>query len=63
MLHLRADFFNDFKIPEISDYIRDSFILPLKKAFETKKNCYDKIIKIKTTVERLFTNPDTDLNI
>lgn len=63
MLHLRADFFNDFKIPEISDYIRDSFILPLKKAFETKKNCYDEIIKIKTTVEDSFTNPDTDLNI
>ena len=63
MLHLRADFFNDFKIPEISDYIRDSFILPLKKAFETKKKCYDEIIKIKTTVEDSFTNPDTDLNI
>lgn len=63
MLHLRADFFNAFAIPEITDDIRTKYITPLEQAFDSKCDGYTKIAKIKAVVEESFTNPDIDLDI
>ncbi len=63
MLHLRADFFNDFAIPEITDEIRENYMIPLAKAFEDKKEGDDIISKIKAVVEESFTNTNIKLKI
>ena len=63
MLHLRADFFNAFAIPQITDDIRTKYIIPLEQAFDSKCDGYTKIAKIKAVVEESFTSPDVDLDI
>lgn len=63
MLHLRADFFESFAIPEISDEIKEKYILPLAKAFKDKREGYNIISRIKTVVEESFTNANIELKI
>ena len=63
MLHLRADFFGAFAIPEIADDVKSKYIDPLGQAFDKKRDAYMKIAKIKAVVEELFTNPSINLNI
>lgn len=63
MLHLRADFFEMFLIPAISDDVRDKYIVPLAQAFKTKCEGYTTITKIKTVVEESFTNSNIILEI
>lgn len=61
MLHLRADFFNDFKIPTITDKIRELYIKPLEEAFNKKAVSYKTMASIKNLVEDSYTNEATDL--
>lgn len=63
MLHLRADFFNEFVIPKITNDIKAKYIEPLEQAFNKKLDAYIKITKIKMLVEETFTNPAIDLSI
>lgn len=63
MLHLRTDFFKSFMIPEITDEIKEKYIIPLEQAFKKKREGYDTISKIKAVVEKSFTNNDVELNI
>lgn len=51
MLHLRSDFFDDFKIPEITDDIKAKYISPLEENFKIKANSYKKMVNIKNLVE------------
>jgi type I restriction enzyme S subunit len=61
MLHLRQDFFDDFKIPEINDEVMADYINPLKNAFEKKRTAYETIRAIKDKVEKSFTDTNVDL--
>lgn len=61
MLHLRADFFGDFKIPTITDEIKVSYILPLEEAFKKKAVAYKTMVSIKNLVEDSYTNEAADL--
>ena len=61
MLHLSADFFDDFKIPKITPEIEELYIIPLKNAFLAKSNAYKQIVKIKTIVGESYTNNDVEL--
>ncbi|MGE9927787.1 hypothetical protein ACQRAB_12060, partial [Megasphaera elsdenii] len=63
MLHLRADFFEAFAIPEITDDIKVKYIDSLERAFDKKRDAYIKIAEIKAVVEESFTNPSIDLSI
>ena len=63
MLHLRADFFEAFAIPEITDDVKAKYIDSLERAFDQKRDAYTKIAKIKAIVEESFTNPSIDLSI
>lgn len=63
MLHLRADFFNDFKIPKITPEIEESYIIPLKNAFIAKSTAYKQIVKIKNIVEESYTNAAIKLSL
>lgn len=63
MLHLRTDFFNTFEIPEITDNIRSRYLIPLKEAFNKKRDGYNKIAKIKAIVEESFTNNTISLDV
>lgn len=61
MLHLRNDFFNDFKIPQITPEIREKYIIPLGTLFERKCESYKMVKKVKTKVEKSFTDSTVDL--
>lgn len=61
MLHLRADFFDDFKIPKITPEIEEIYLAPLKNAFFSKSIAYKQIVKIKNIVEDSYTNNDIEL--
>ena len=50
-------------IPEITDEIKEKYIIPLEQAFKKKREGYDTISKIKAVVEKSFTNNDVELNI
>ena len=63
MPHLRADFFEAFAIPEITDDIKVKYIDSLERAFDKKRDAYIKIAEIKAVVEESFTNPSIDLSI
>lgn len=63
MLHLRADFFDDFKIPVITPEIKKVYIEPLKKAFSDKASAYKQIVKIKSIVEESYTNSSIELTM
>lgn len=63
MLHLRADFFEAFAIPEITDDVKVKYIDSLERAFEQKRDAYIRIAKIKTVVEESFTNSSINLSI
>ncbi|MDO4154068.1 MAG: hypothetical protein Q4E21_04360 [Clostridia bacterium] len=63
MLHLRADFFDDFKIPKITPEIEEIYLAPLKDAFLAKSTAYKQIVKIKNLVEESYTNDDVDLTL
>ena len=63
MLHLRADFFEAFAIPEITDDVKVKYIDSFERAFDQKRDAYIKIAKIKTVVEESFTNPSINLSI
>lgn len=60
MLHLRADFFSDFKIPLITDEIRKLYICPLEKAFKRKAIAYKTMVSIKSLVEDSYINDAVD---
>lgn len=62
MLHLRNDFFSDFKIPQITQDIKAKYIIPLKALFERKCNSYKMMKKVKIQVEKSFTDATVDLN-
>ena len=61
MIHLRQDFFTDFKIPKMGDSEKKDFIDPLKKAFTDKRTAYETIQLIKQKVEKSFTDESIDL--
>lgn len=63
MLHLRADFFDDFKIPKITPEIEEIYLTPLKDAFLAKSNAYKQVVKIKNLVEESYTNDAVDLSL
>lgn len=63
MSHLRADFFDSFKIPEITVKIQKRYIDPLESAFKDKTKAFGVIHKIKATVEESFTNDKIELCI
>ena len=63
MLHLRADFFEDFRIPIITTEIEKRYLIPLKNAFIAKSTAYRKIVKIKNIVEESYTNNATVLSL
>ena len=63
MLHLRADFFSDFKIPAITDEISKSYIRPLEEAFKKKTMSYKTMVNIKNLVEDSYTNETAKLSL
>jgi|GEM_PF-616996 len=63
MLHLRTDFFDDFKIPKITPEIDESYLTPLQSAFTAKSAAYKQIVKIKNIVEESYTNDAVDLSL
>lgn len=63
MLHLRADFFEDFRIPIITTEIEKRYLIPLKNAFIAKSTSYRNIVKIKNIVEESYTNNATVLSL
>ena len=63
MLHLRADFFSDFKIPAITDEISKSYIRPLEEAFKKKTMAYKTMVNIKNLVEDSYTNETAKLSL
>ncbi len=62
MLHLRNDFFSDFKIPQVTQDIREKYIIPLGSLFERKGDSYKIIKKVKEKVEKSFTDATVNLN-
>ena len=54
MLHLRADFFEDFKIPTVDDTIRNTYLTPLKKCLNQRAESYNKMQEIRKNVEQSF---------
>ena len=54
MLHLRADFFEDFKIPTVNDDIRNTYLTPLKKCLNQRAESYNKMQEIRKNVEQSF---------
>lgn len=62
MLHLRADFFESFRIPAITKEIEQQYIAPLAQAFQEKADSFNTIGKVKTLVEESFTNERVDLS-
>ena len=50
MVHLRKEFFTDFKIPGITPEIKRKYLNPLKDSFAQKEKAYIKITKSRDTV-------------
>ncbi len=63
MLHLRADFFDDFQIPNKTSKIEENYLKPLKSTFVDKANAYKQIVKIKDIVEKSYTNDNIKLTL
>lgn len=63
MFHLRADFFNDFKISAIIDEISKSYILPLEEAFKNKAKSCKTMVKNKNLVEDSYTGETVKLSL
>lgn len=63
MLHLRADFFDDFKIPEITGAIKETYLVPLEKAFKTKAVSYKTMVSVKNLVEDSYTNKTSKFSL
>lgn len=58
MTHLRKDFFDEFAIPPISDTILQSYIVPLKKAFDEKEISVKELFRIRDIIAESFTSPE-----
>lgn len=54
MLHLRADFFEDFKIPSVNDDLRKKYIRPLKMCLQQRAKSYNKMQEIRKDIEQGF---------
>ncbi len=63
MLHMRNDFFEDFKIPTIDARIKAKYVTPLIEAFRQKSNAFILIKNVRAKVEESFTNENVDLSI
>lgn len=63
MLHLRADFFKDFQVTEVTDSIMDKYVNKLKHAFDDKKEAYSTMRKVCRIVEKSYTNPNIELSL
>lgn len=61
MYHLRKDFFEDFKIPNINDDFRSKYILPMKSLFQEKWDAFKVIRRVKEKIERSFVDKEIDL--
>lgn len=61
MYHLRKDFFEDFKIPNINGDLRRKYIKPMELVFQEKWNSYKEIKRIKEKVEESFVDKTVDL--
>ena len=62
MMHLRKDFFTDFKIPHLSEYAKKEYIIPLGNAFERKAHAHERIEAIKNLVEQSYTDDKIPLD-
>ena len=56
MLHLRNDFFQDFKIPSLTENIKNKYLINLKKSLNKRSTAYTNMQKIRKIIEQSYIN-------